>query len=97
MRTRKFNWIQSLILLACGLVLAFVAARPAAAAQPDQLLHSFKKAPGNDHAPNGVIRDAAGNLYGTTRYGLNGQAGNVFELSPQSGGGWTYTVLHRCV
>ncbi len=34
-----------------------------------------------------LIRDAAGNLYGTTFYG-------VFELSPNGGGEWTETVLH---
>jgi uncharacterized repeat protein (TIGR03803 family) len=41
-----------------------------------------------DFAMNG------GNLYGTTYCdGAHGY-GNVFELSPSSGGGWTYTDLH---
>ena len=41
-----------------------------------------------------VVRDSAGNLYGTTyEVGGGGNVGEVFELSP-SNGGWTYTVLH---
>jgi len=51
---------------------------------------------------SGVIQDAAGNIYGTTDFGGVGNAdnensyGTVFELSPpsQSGGTWTETVLH---
>lgn len=37
--------------------------------------------------------DSAGNLYGTTVYGGSFDYGTVFELSPSSGGGWTYTNL----
>ena len=49
----------------------------------------------------GVIRDASGNLYGTTTHGGanlgSGQgAGTVFKLAPpaQSGGPWTEIVLY---
>ncbi len=44
----------------------------------------------------GLIFDASGNLYGTTKYGGANQYGTVFELSPPSapGGSWTETVLH---
>src|ERR1019366_9380205 len=48
----------------------------------------------------GLIFDAAGNLYGTTRYGGTSSGcapygcGTVFELTPAAGGGWTETVLH---
>lgn len=38
--------------------------------------------------------DAAGNLYGTVPYGGIHGYGTVWELSPSSGGGWTYTDLH---
>jgi len=44
----------------------------------------------------GLIKDAAGNLYGTTfKYGAN-NAGVVFKLAPpaQPGGNWTETVLY---
>jgi uncharacterized repeat protein (TIGR03803 family) len=45
----------------------------------------------------GVIPDAAGNLYGVTIGGgdKNCDCGAVFDLSPQGGDKWTYTVLHR--
>ncbi|MFZ0319108.1 MAG: choice-of-anchor tandem repeat GloVer-containing protein [Candidatus Sulfotelmatobacter sp.] len=46
-----------------------------------------------------LMRDAAGNLYGTTEDGGNtacsGGCGTVFELSPTSVGGWRFTVLHK--
>ena len=54
---------------------------------------------GNSPYP-GVIFDNAGNLYGTTFYGgaYGGRGyvpgGTVFELIPQSGGGWTEKLLH---
>ena len=41
----------------------------------------------------GVVRDSAGNLYGTAFSLGPGNVGLVFELSPGIGG-WTYTVLH---
>jgi uncharacterized repeat protein (TIGR03803 family) len=53
-------------------------------------------ADGNDPA-GGLTLDAAGNLYGTTKYGgtpdqhLNG---TVFELTPGGNGQWTQTVLY---
>ena len=43
---------------------------------------------------NGLIFDAAGNLYGTTNAGGANDAGVVFELSP-SGGGWTEQVIYE--
>jgi uncharacterized repeat protein (TIGR03803 family) len=58
----------------------------------ETMLFSFGRSNGGAQPYAGLVRDAKGNLYGTT-YG-GGGAGNVFELSPQSGGGWTVTVLH---
>jgi uncharacterized repeat protein (TIGR03803 family) len=40
-----------------------------------------------------LIRDGAGNLYGTTYYGGSHTYGAVFKLAP-SGTGWTETVLY---
>jgi len=60
-----------------------------------QLLHSFFPN-GSDGAASqaGLIADGAGNLYGTTYYGGTYNAGAVFELLPQQGGGWTGKVLY---
>jgi hypothetical protein len=49
----------------------------------------------------GLAMDAKHNLYGTTYQGgvkgcyMGFGCGTVFELSPQSGGGWNETVLHQ--
>ncbi|MGO9650107.1 MAG: choice-of-anchor tandem repeat GloVer-containing protein [Terriglobales bacterium] len=42
-----------------------------------------------------LLRDAQGNLYGTTAGGGSGTSGTVFELSPSSGGNWTETILYN--
>lgn len=58
-----------------------------------------------DEPTGGLIRDAAGNLYGVTGYGGSGDCtllgiavacGTAYELSPPSrpGGSWTETVLY---
>jgi uncharacterized repeat protein (TIGR03803 family) len=45
--------------------------------------------------PNGVILDASGNLFGTTNGGGDSSGdGVVFELSPNSNGTWTESVIH---
>ncbi len=47
------------------------------------------------YSPSSIVRDAAGNIYGTTQYGA-GAYGTIFELArpSQPGGTWTETVLH---
>ena len=56
------------------------------------ILHTFQ---GSDGATplSGMVMDAAGNLYGTTPYG--GSDGNVYELSPNGSGGYTYSVIYN--
>src|SRR5580700_3701122 len=70
------------------------------------LLYMFKGKKYNDgEVPDGLIIDAAGNLFGVTAYGGTGDCvlvgvpagcGTVYELSPPQtkGGKWTYTVLY---
>jgi len=41
-----------------------------------------------------LVFDGAGNLYGTTYFGGASGHGTVFELSPNSDGTWTQTILH---
>jgi uncharacterized repeat protein (TIGR03803 family) len=60
----------------------------------ERILHNF-----NDNGKDGtipyfgVVRDATGNLYGTTYSGGIHGAGAVFELIPTAGGGWTEKIL----
>jgi uncharacterized repeat protein (TIGR03803 family) len=70
------------------------------AAPHEKVLHNFNRTKGA--SPTGLIFDAAGNLYGTTysagggSCNVEGEAGcgNVFELTPKSGGVWTEKVLY---
>ena len=49
----------------------------------ETVLYSFTGSNGDGYNPNaGVIRDTAGNLYGTTYYGGAYGAGTVYKLSP---------------
>jgi uncharacterized repeat protein (TIGR03803 family) len=68
-------------------------------AQTDQILHSFAGSDGI--RPNGaLVFDSAGNLYGTAQGGGSSTGcgsrgcGTAFELSPESGGTWSYNVIH---
>jgi uncharacterized repeat protein (TIGR03803 family) len=61
----------------------------------ERVLHDF--AGGKDGAAPyaSPIFDAAGNLYGTTRYGGASGNGTVFELTPDRNGRWSERVLHQ--
>jgi uncharacterized repeat protein (TIGR03803 family) len=65
----------------------------------EQVLHNFGNGTDGVGPLAGLIFDAAGNLYGTTKVGgtytcYTGGCGTVFELTPTAGGGWTEQVLH---
>jgi uncharacterized repeat protein (TIGR03803 family) len=62
----------------------------------ETVLHSFGAFEGDGINPDaGLTFDAQKvNLYGTTFGGGANNAGTVFELTPQSGGGWIENVLH---
>jgi uncharacterized repeat protein (TIGR03803 family) len=81
----------------------FELARPAAhgGTWTENILYSFQGDPDGLAPYSGVIRDPAGNLYGTTQQGgvygpVYGGYGTVYELSPptEAGGAWTETVLY---
>lgn len=67
----------------------------------ETLLYSFTGFSDGSDPDSVLLLDSQGNLYGTTAGGgsspecfsING-CGVVFELSPQSGGSWTETVLY---
>ena len=51
---------------------------------------------GSPSSPVGsLVADSAGNLYGTSELTDSGRGcGAVFKLTPQSSGGWQFTVIH---
>jgi uncharacterized repeat protein (TIGR03803 family) len=56
-------------------------------------LHSFNSTDG--YNPNsGLVRDPAGNLYGTTFLGGAYDGGVVYQLTPNSDGTWTENLLY---
>jgi len=59
-------------------------------------LYYFSNNSDGGYPVGNLVFDAAGNLYGTTRYGGQDFVGVVFELSPPAAGqtGWTLTTLH---
>jgi len=60
----------------------------------EHVIRDFQNASDGAYPIGGLTFDSAGNLYGTTAGGGNGDAGTVFELSP-SGDTWIYKVLYR--
>src|SRR5689334_2035317 len=80
-----------LLFLVLGVVIGLAAARTQA---QEQVLHSFGEDENGAYPISSIVRDAQGNLYGTTNLAGIGGQGTVFELTPQSDGTWTYTLLH---
>jgi uncharacterized repeat protein (TIGR03803 family) len=68
----------------------------AGAAWTETVLYRFAGGSDGSYPMAGPVFDQAGNLYGTTEAGGDGSGGIVWELSPPSlpGGSWTETVLH---
>jgi uncharacterized repeat protein (TIGR03803 family) len=52
------------------------------AAGKETVLHNFAASPEGKYPAGGLIRDAAGNLYGTTTQGGNSDYGTVFKIAP---------------
>jgi uncharacterized repeat protein (TIGR03803 family) len=61
----------------------------------EHVLHDFTGGKDGAAPYASPIFDAAGNLYGTTRYGGVSGNGTVFEMTPDSNGQWTERVLHQ--
>jgi uncharacterized repeat protein (TIGR03803 family) len=98
---RRRGWSSRTSLRAASVALALVVVlvqilvtTAAAEAQPDvtfTLLYSFKGGTDGDAPVAGLLRDASGNLYGTTFYGGTSDHGTVFKLDAAG----TETVLYR--
>ncbi len=84
-----------LAVIAVTLIMALILAPGASAAGTYKILHRFTGGADGEDVPSGLIFDTAGNLYGTTFYGGSGGNGTVFELTPNSDGSWTESVLYN--
>ena len=59
----------------------------------ERVIYSFQNGSDGNSPISNLVRDAGGNLYGTTSEGGLG-SGTIFKLSPAGGGQWTETVVH---
>ena len=60
----------------------------------NKILYSFTGGADGQGPSGGVVRDRAGNLFGTTFAGGATGYGTVFQLSPNVDGSWTFRSLH---
>jgi uncharacterized repeat protein (TIGR03803 family) len=80
--------------IVAGLCLLLLSA--AAAAATEKTLYSFASTSTDGYFPNGdLVADKQGNLYGTTAGGGLYTYGTVFELSPNTNGEWSETILYN--
>jgi uncharacterized repeat protein (TIGR03803 family) len=87
--SRRFFWRELAMVL-----LTIMATVTLSAAATEKILHSFNPWPQGWQPSGGLIADAAGNLYGMTSQGGAHYFGAVYELTPNSHGGWRETVLY---
>jgi len=97
---RVYSAFTQTLLVIAIIALALLCSRPGATQEKpkaqEQVLYSFQDNGQDGIQPEaGLIFDNAGNLYGTTYLGGSGGAGSVFELSPNSGGGWSEKILYN--
>jgi len=83
---RKFAGIG--LVLGTGLFLSAISQ-----AQTITVLHSFTTGGDGSEPFAGVTMDRAGNLYGTTSSGANGNVGTVYKLTHRQGG-WTLNTIY---
>jgi uncharacterized repeat protein (TIGR03803 family) len=82
----------AITVLVCATLLgAVLAAAPSANAQTFTVLYSFQGGVDGALPYAGVVRDSAGNLFGTTAFGGKFDRGTIFKLDPSG----TKTVLYN--
>jgi uncharacterized repeat protein (TIGR03803 family) len=65
-----------------------------ASASTEIVLHNFLWQPDGSEPIAAMVFDKSGNLFGTTFEGGSGDAGTIFEISPNGASGWTYRIIY---
>jgi hypothetical protein len=81
-----------LVIAGCGVV--FKLSPNGDGTWSESVIHSFHGADDGFLPETSVVFDASGNLYGTTSLGGTHFVGNVFQLSPNGSGGWSFRVVY---
>ncbi len=84
---KKIVSCAALVVMSCGFALG----------QVERVLYSFGSNPNDGTTPlysTSPILDAKGNIFGVTLYGGTFDGGTVFEVSPNSDGTWSETILY---
>ena len=100
MQTSEARFLRGIFAGAAIIIILTVTAYGRAFGATESVLHSFVGFPGDgNESRSGLVKDASGNLYGTTLYGGNNHYHNsagdgaVFMLAPNSSGGWTESII----
>jgi uncharacterized repeat protein (TIGR03803 family) len=67
---------------------------PRAHAASINVIYSFQGGQDGEYTDTDLVRDAAGNLYGTSVQGGTHGGGTVWQLHPNADGSWTHAVLY---
>ncbi len=97
MKARKLVWAavsKALAVTTVTLIMALILAPGAWAAGKYKILYNFSGGSDGGYLDAGLIFDSSGNLYGTAYIGGAYGNGVVFELTPNSDGNWTETVIY---
>lgn len=90
MRRKYILTGRVVILLGLALVLTV-----GISAQTESIIHSFTNGTDGGYPDGALVSDGKGNWYGTASGGGTYFSGLVFELSPNSSGGWTEQVIYN--
>lgn len=75
----------------CGVVYEL---SPSGSGWTETIIYDFRGGADGGAPYSGLVIDRAGNLFGATAYAGSGSGGTIYELSPATGGGWTFHLLY---